>query len=190
MEEIQNTIDTFDRLRKYQYKITVENGIKIVLKFSRERYHHLVGFQHLTDLDDVANPRSKQEFYNKLKNGSISVGRIKKSCQYDVIRERIEFFGMIEEILAPGDGKIIVEFDGSKTDSLIQAKFHLYRREGDPFKGEATFFTLFIDSDNGSKYYPVTYIVEHSNMYVRGQTLYDCDIERQPIGGKKALAGV
>lgn len=134
MEEIQNTIDTFDRLRKYQYKITVENGIEIVLKFSRERYHHLAGFQHLTDLDDVANPRSKQEFYNKLKNGNISIGRIKKSCQYDAIRERIESFGMIEEILAPGEGKIIVEFDSSKTESLIRAKFHLYRREGDPLR--------------------------------------------------------
>ena len=190
MEEIQNTIDTFDRLRKYQYKITVENGMEFALRFSRERYHHLAGFQHLTDLDDVANPRSKQEFYNKLKNGNISAGRIKKSCRYGVIRERIESFGMIEEILAPGEGKIIVDFDNSKTESLIQAKFHLYRREGDPFKDEATFFTLFIDSDNGGKYYPVTYVVEHSNMYVRGQTLYDCNIERQPIGGKKTLVRI
>lgn len=190
MEEIQNTFDTFDRLRKYQYKITVENGMEIVLRFSRAQYHHLAGFQHLTDLDDVANPRSKQEFYNKLKNGNISVERIKKSCQYDVIRERIESFGMIEEILAPGEGKIIVEFDRRKADSLIQAKFHLYRRKGDPFKGEVAFFTLFIDRKNSSKYYPATYIVEHSNMYVREQTLYDCNIERQLIGGKKALVGV
>lgn len=94
MEEIQNTIDTFDRLRKYQYKIVIENGMEIVLRFSRERYHHLAGFQHLTGLDDVANPHSKQEFNNNLKKGKASVDRIKKSCQYDVIRERIESFGM------------------------------------------------------------------------------------------------
>lgn len=90
MEEIQNTIETFDGLRRYQYKITVENCIEIMLRFSRAQYHPLAGFQHLTDLDDIANPLSTQEFYNKLKNGNISVGRIKKSCQYDVIRERIE----------------------------------------------------------------------------------------------------
>lgn len=190
MEEIQKTIDTFDRLRKYQYKITIENGMEIVLRFERERYHHLAGFQHLTDLPDIANPRLKQEFFNNLRKGKISADRIKKSCLYDEIRERIESFGMIEEILAPGEGKIIVEFDNSKTDSVIRAKFHLYRREGDPFKGEAVFFTLFIDCENSSKYYPVTYVVEHSNMYVREQTLYDCTIERQPIGGKKTLVGV
>ena len=58
MEEIKNTIDVFERLRKYQYKITVENGMEILLRFERERYHHLAGFQHLTDLPDVADPIS------------------------------------------------------------------------------------------------------------------------------------
>lgn len=190
MEEIQNTIDIFDRLRKYQYRIRIENGLEIVLRFSRERYHHLAGFQHLTDLNDIANPRSKQQFYNSLKKGKISADRIKKSCQYDAIRERIESFGKIEEILAAGEGKIIVEFDNSKTDSVIQAKFHLYRREGDSFKGEAVYFTLFIDCENSSKYYPVTYVVEHSNMYMRDQVLYDCTIEQLPLSGKKVPAAV
>lgn len=173
MEEIQNAIDTFDRLRKYQYTITIENGMEIMLRFERERYHHLQDFSTWQTCRILPIP-----------------ARSKKSCLYDEIRERIESFGMIEEILAPGEGKIIVEFDNSKTDSVIRAKFHLYRREGDPFKREAVFFTLFIDCENSSKYYPVTYVVERSNMYVREQTLYDCTIERQLIGGKKILVGV
>ena len=73
---------------------------------------------------------------------------------------------------------------------MIQAKFHLYRREGDSFKGEAVYFTLFIDCENSSKYYPVTYVVEHSNMYMRDQVLYDCTIEQLPLSGKKVLAAV
>ena len=68
MEEIRSTIDTFDRLRKYQYKITIENGMEIILRLERERYHHLAGFQHLTDLPDIARPRSKQEFFKCLAN--------------------------------------------------------------------------------------------------------------------------
>lgn len=190
MEKIENTIAVFERLRKYSYKIFIENGVEIDLRFSREHFHHLVGFQHLTDLESVYNPHSRQKFYGDFRKGKISAALIKKSAQYGVIRERVETFEVLEDILTPGDGKIIVEFDNSKTDSIIKAKFHLYRRMGDPFKGEAVFFTLFIDSENGSTYFPVTYIVEKSNLYVREQTMYTCRIERQPLNSKKALAAV
>lgn len=190
MEEIKNTIDVFERLRKYQYKITVENGMVIQLRFERERYHHLAGFQHLTDLPDIANPMSKHKFYNDLRRGKTSEEKIKKSELYSEIQERITFFDKLEEIMSPGEGRIIVEFDKSKTDTMIKAKFHLFRREGNPFQGEAVFFTLFIDTEYGDTYYPVTYVVEHSNIYVREQVFYDCTIERLPIGGKKVLVGV
>jgi len=190
MEEIKNTIDVFDRLRKYQYKITVENGMEILLRFERERYHHLAGFQHLTDLPDIAEPISKHKFFNDLRRGKISEDKIKKSELYGEIQERITFFDRIEEIMASGEGRIIVEFDKSKTDTVIKAKFHLFRREGNPFKGEAVYFTLFIDTKNGSTYYPVTYVVEHSNLYVRDQKFYYCTIEQLPLSGKKVLAAV
>lgn len=190
MEEIKNTIDVFERLRKYQYKITVENGMVIQLRFERERYHHLAGFQHLTDLPDISNPMSKHKFYNDLRREKISEEKIKKSELYSEIQERITFFDKLEEIMAPGEGRIIVEFDKSKTDTVIKAKFHLFLREGNPFQGEAVFFTLFIDTEYGDTYYPVTYVVEHSNIYVREQVFYDCTIERLPIGSKKVLAGV
>lgn len=190
MEEIKNTIDVFDRLRKYQYKITVENGMEILLRFERERYHHLAGFQHLTDLPDIAEPISKHKFFNDLRRGKISEDKIKKSELYGEIQERITFFDRIEEIMASGEGRIIVEFDKSKTDTAIKAKFHLFRREGNPFKGEAVYFTLFIDTKNGSTYYPVTYVVEHSNLYVRDQKFHYCTIEQLPLSGKKVLAAV
>ena len=92
--------------------------------------------------------------------------------------------------MTPGEGRIIVEFDKNKADTVIKAKFHLFQREGNPFKGEAVFFTLFIDTEYGDTYFPVTYIVEHSNMYMREQTLYDCTIEQLPMGGKKSLLEV
>ena len=187
MDEIKNTIDIFDRLRKYQYKIAIENGMEIVLKFNRECYHHLAGFQHLTDLPDIAKPTSKHKFYNDLRLGKISTEKIKRSALYGSIRERIEFFDKIEEIMTPGEGKIIVQFDKSKTDTVIKATFHLFRREGNPFQGEAVYFTLFLDSENGSTYYPVTYVVEHSNLYVREQKFYYCTIEPYSVGGKKLL---
>lgn len=190
MERIENTIAVFERLRKYSHKTFIENGMEIDLRFSREHFHHLVGFQHLTDLESIYNPRSRQKFYGDFRKGKVSAELIKKSSQCEVIREKVEAFEVLEDILAPGDGKIIVEFDNRKTDSIIKAKFHLYRRMGDPFKGEAVFFTLFIDSENGSTYFPETYIVEKSNRYVREQTMYTCRIERQMLNSKKTLAAV
>ncbi|MBQ8880742.1 MAG: hypothetical protein IJ030_01015 [Oscillospiraceae bacterium] len=62
MEEIQKSIRVFENLRKYLYRITIENGMEIVLRFEPERYHHLAGFQHITDLTDIANPISKHNF--------------------------------------------------------------------------------------------------------------------------------
>lgn len=190
MEEIQSTIDIFEKLKKFQYKITIENGMKLILRFESKQYHHLAGFQHLTDLPDIANPVSKHKFYNDLRLGKISTDKIKKSERYNEIQERITFFNKLEEITASGEGRIIVEFDKSKTDTTIQATFHLFCREGNPFAGEVVYFTLFIDAKYGDTYYPVTYVVEHSNMYVRDQKVYDCAIEHVPLSSEKELAKV
>lgn len=171
MGEVKNAIDVFDRLGKHQYKITVENGMEIQLRFERERYHHLAGFQHLTDLPDITKPILKHKFCTDLCRGKIIEEEIRKSELYCEIRERIAFFDKLEEIMAPGEGRIIVEFDKGKPDTVIKARFHLFRREGNSFKGKVVYFTLFADTENGSTYYPVTYVVEHSNMYVREQKI-------------------
>lgn len=164
--------------------------MQIVLRFSREHYHHLAGFQHLTDMPNIAQPWRKDEFYTQLSKRKISAEKIKKSAKYSDIEERIKDFAVIEQIMAAGDGKIIVEFDPTKTDTVIEAQFHLYRREGNPFKGEGTFYTLFLDRGQGDVYFPVTYIVEHSNLYVKDQKMYDCTIEHLPLRQQKVPVGV
>ena len=67
----------FERLRKPACCINVENGVEILLRFSREHYHHLAGFQHLTDLPDIASPANgRQKFYNDIRKGNIPEERI------------------------------------------------------------------------------------------------------------------
>lgn len=190
VEDIQKSIVIFEALRKYRYKITIENGTEIILWFGREHYHHLAGFQHLKDMPDISNPVSKQKFYNDLRSGKIPSERIKKSIHYADIHERIASFEIIKDMLSSGARKIIVEFDNRKTGSEIKAKFHLYHREGIPFKGDAVFFTLFINAEDRNVYHPVTYVVEHSNIYIRGQNIYTCSIEKLAKASKKPLVGV
>ena len=134
MGQIENTIAVYERLSKRKYKITVENGIEFSLVFDKSRYHHLVGYHYLTDLVGIANPYGKARFYRQVKNHKISEEEIVKSELFKHISERVEFFGYIEEIVSASDCKIIVEFDRSKADSDIEAKFFLYKREGNPLK--------------------------------------------------------
>lgn len=187
MGKILESVELFDQLRKFEYHIAIENGVEISLRFKREHYHHLAGFQHLTDLSDIANPRTgTHKFYRDLKSGKIKEQKIKASVKYHQIAERIEAFSKLEEILESGEGKIIVEFDPTIPDSLIEAKFLLFRREGNPFKGEATYFSLFLDNvEQNQSYFPVSFLVEHSGMYVRDQKTYYCKIARKPLKAEK-----
>lgn len=177
MGQINDTIAVYERLREKTYKIEIENGITLTLSFLPENYHHLVGYQHLTDIADISRPRIKQKFYNDLKKHQIEEKQILNSVKFQEISERIKFFSYIEEIVSAGESKVIVEFDKLKSNSEIIADFHLFRREGNPLEGRSSYYILFIGYDSKKQsYYPATFIVEHSPKYVRNQTVYNCTI--------------
>lgn len=180
MGAIEQTVAVYERLKGRKYKVTVENGIEFVLDFDKKYYHHLAGYHYLTDVAGIAAPvYGKARFYQRLKNGWIKETEILCSQLFHNIAERIEYFGMIEEILSAGACKIIVEFDRRKADSDIEAKFYLYQRRGNSLLREpVTYYMLFIGCDTErNRYYPATYIVEHSTKYTAGQTMLNCKIE-------------
>lgn len=186
MDAVQKSVEIFERLRANQYIITIEDGTVLTLRFSRENYHHLAGFQHLTDLEHISRPRSVQQFYRDACKGRITEAQVKKSEHFAEIQERITFFGKLEEILQVSNQKIIVEFHRHRSDSLIQAKYHLFQREGNPLLEKVIYYSLFLDGRTNEKYYPVTYIVEHSSKYVRQQKLLSCTIACLPVNKKSS----
>ena len=176
MDILQQTIAVYERMRKKAYRITIDNGEEILLRFLPSNYHHLAGFQHLADLGSLSNPKSKDLFYGEIRRGKVQCEKVQRSACFHEISERLTSFGVLEEILAEGDAKIIVEYDKSKLSSEIEAKYYLYRRVGDQFAGNVKYHILFLGCrDMG--YYPSTYIVEHSNIYIRDQELHFCKIE-------------
>ena len=183
MGQIYDTVSVYERLSAKKYKITIENGIEFVLCFDVTRYHHLVGYHYLTDLSGIAAPpHGKARFYRRLKNHRITEEEILKSAHFEHISERIAFFAYIEEIVAATECKIIVEFDKQKAGSDIEAKFFLYKRDGNPLNGESvTYYSLFIGYDaEENAYFPATYVVEHSVKYINQQTMLNCKIELLP----------
>lgn len=180
MGNIEKSLEVYEKLRTHKYRITVENGISFVLDFKKKRYHHLAGFQHLKDKPHLsALVKDKTAFYNALSRQEITEQEVVSSQKYFLIEERFRFFDQLAEIMAEGEGRIIIDYDQAKVKgSDIKAKFLLYKRSGTPFKEDFCCFSLFIGYDDRTKeYYPATYIVEHSNKYTNDQTPLLCTIE-------------
>ena len=163
MDVLQETVAVYERLRKKRYRIIIDTGEEITFSFQPANYHHLAGFQHLTDFQSISSPQRKQ----------VQTEYIRKSSCFHEIAERLNTFNCLEDILAEGDEKIIVEYDRSKLSSEIEAKYYLYKRVGSVMSGDVTYHILFIGSTN-ERCFPATYIVEHSNIYIRNQELHDC----------------
>lgn len=128
-----------------------------------------------SDFRNISSPKSKDRFYGSVKRQQLQTEYIQRSSSYHEIEERLHTFGYLEDILAEGEEKIIVEYDRSKLSSEIEAKYYLYKRVGSVFEGNVKYHILFIGSMN-ERFFPATYIVEHSNIYMRDQNLHDCRI--------------
>ena len=163
MDILQETVAVYERLRKKRYRIIVDTGEDFTFTFQPANYHHLAGFQHLTDFRNISSPKSKDRFYGSVKRQQLQTEYIQRSSSYHEIEERLHTFGYLEDILAEGEEKIIVEYDRSKLSSEIEAKYYLYKRVGSVFEGNVKYHILFIGSMN-ERFFPATYIVEHSNI--------------------------
>ena len=76
MDQLTKTIQTYEALSKNKYQILIEDGTVINLRFKKENYHHLAGFQHLTDFRDISNPRQgKKQFYQDIREQRIKMGQ-------------------------------------------------------------------------------------------------------------------
>ena len=189
MGYIEKSLEVFEQLRSQQYRISIETGETFTLNFKKAHYHHLIGFQHLTDKPYLSYElKNKRSFYNALQQGNVKISDITSSKKYQHISERVEFFSKILEILSEGDCQIIIQYDPSKADSDIVARFLLYQRDGIPYKEDFKCYSLFIGYDSKIKsYYPATFLVEHSNKYTSGQKMYNCSIsvDKKPEKKKK-----
>lgn len=179
MDRIEATIAVYERLRKHKYRITVENGDVIDLAFLRENYHHLAGYQHLSDMPIIQSPPGGTDaFYGRVKNGHITEKALSKSAKYNLIEKRLSTFFELENILSAGKQKIIIRFDKTKADTVINAIYFLYKKNGAPYSPEYSVCMLFIGYDpHKKKYYPTTYVVEESNKYFNDQDFLNCTIE-------------
>ena len=158
------------------------------LLFGRQNFHHLIGLQHLVDKPRIAEPLEPQKkFYNNLAGSEELQKEIYSSHKYDLISERVENFYRLANILQADEAKIIVSFNPEKTPTqMIEAEFMLFERGYNPFdkNAEPLYYHLFMDFETPSRYCPITFIVEHSNMYMNSQEFLNCSITQVPLESK------
>ena len=68
----------------------------------------------MTDFQSISSPQSKDLFYRLVKRQQVQTEYIQKSSCFHEIAERLNTFNCLEDILAKGDEKNIVEYDRSK----------------------------------------------------------------------------
>lgn len=107
MDSIRKTLSSFQKLKKTKYRLILSSGRgrppeEILLNFYDDDLYHILGFQHLTDLQ---LPKDKKVLFSEIYNGKINDKFLSQSYYFNNlslnynIKLRIEMAGHLEEFL-------------------------------------------------------------------------------------------
>lgn len=116
MDSINKTYKAFNKLKEFKYLIVLSAGRdkpieKIILDFNDEDLFHILGLQHLSDID---LPKNKKMIASFIEMNRITDEYLSKSEYYDNksldynIKNRIEKAGCLEEFLDSDDFRVCV----------------------------------------------------------------------------------
>lgn len=173
MIDIETLSKSINTLLGNNFIIHIEDGRAIPFCFKLAHFHHLLGLHYLDDMPDIKNAKNKSGLVKKLLKDPRLFSRIQRSSHFEKIRDRIEKFPIIVDMLISDRCKIIIDFDKSLLPATsIKSEFLLYKTED--YK---CYHILGIASVKNF-YYPETFLVENSKYYVTGQKFLNCTIER------------
>lgn len=177
MDKLKQCLNTFTSMMGKDYYLKLEGGFVMKIFFAKKHFHHLIGLQKLKDIPPLIvnkDTNSTTTIYNNIKNDRITYAQISKSAFFSEISERIDNFSKINNLIFE---KVIINFDKNKVPSapnyipLIKAEYILYK------KNRNDYFHLCLGDTNNTNtiatsntYYPETFLVQHDDYYVVGQT--------------------
>lgn len=177
MDKISNAITTYESLINKIYAYELLNGNSLEVVFKKENFPHIIGFHKLVDISEFESLSKKRIKGNKIfkmvKSKEITSEKILNSPNYEKIKLRVENFYKINELVFE---RVIYDFDRTKTRTYIKADLVLYTIEN------GMYIHLFLVKDKFNKYVPMTFIVEPSDKYIKGQ--YDFKISKLSIKEK------
>ena len=162
---VQECAYIYEALLENIYRLTLENGTVLEIRFKKEYFKNLVGLHKLTDIRHLPGMDPKRAF-KEILSGSPLVPTIQKSARYFLIENRVNYFYFLPSLL---HGKIVVDFDTRLVDgeTLLQnTDIILYRKIGSGY----VHLTI---GENLECHYPETFFFEPTKKYISGQNLLD-----------------
>ncbi len=162
MDKLKKCALEFKKLFGKDYYYIFENDMKIRVYFAKKHFHHLLGLGKLTDIAPlvITKNNTATNIYKNIEKGKITYSQISKSVFFDKIKDRIDNFNYLNNMLFE---KVVINFDKSKVpSSKLQSDIILYQDKGNYY------LHLCLAQDNIC-YYPETFIVQHDNYYIKGQ---------------------
>ena len=167
-DKLQRCALAFRRLIDTRYKIIIGRkgrATEIILDFSETEFVHLAGLHKLKD-NDFIRTASRDKVFDYALNGRISYDTLTKSKNFDLIKERIDYFEFLESILDRND--IIFKYNSNKNVfSMIQADYLLQSEH------DSRCIYIFLDRlENTGSHFCRSFFPKGDKDYTVGQTKY------------------
>ncbi|MCR4718029.1 MAG: hypothetical protein K5768_00165 [Firmicutes bacterium] len=125
-DKLQRCALAFQKLIDIQYEFIIGRKgkmSKIILNFSETEFVHLAGLHKLVD-NEFFRTASRKKVFDYALEGKISYDTLTKSEHFEFVKERIEYFEFLENMLDSND--IIFKYSAKRNVfSLIQADYLL-----------------------------------------------------------------
>ena len=167
-DKLQRCALAFQKLIDTQYEIIIGRKGKttrIVLNFSATEFVHLAGLHKLID-NEFFRTTSRKKVFDYALNGKITYDALTKSENFNLVKERIEYFEFLESIL--DSNEIVFKYNSKKqVFSLIQAEYLLQSSHN------SRDIYIFLDRlENSDSHFCRSFFPKDNKDYSAGQAKY------------------
>ena len=159
----------YELLNRRAFVVTLSTGYAFILSFKSENFKHLVGIQHLKDIEP--SRFSAGQIYRLVRSHVLTEATLRKSSFFEDSSMRILDFQRLPEIFRE-NALVIPAFNSARTGAKIRGDILIY--EEDQYR---IFLTLsccrecvvLADGVKRDSYVPESFMSESTDRLIRGQ---------------------
>lgn len=173
-------LNTYELLMEQNYIYEIEGGISFPLIFKKENLVHLLGLHKLKDIRDFSLLETKSGqakiLYRNIKNKKLKYSDIEKSVHFDEIKDRIETFTEIKDLLFE---KVIIQFNPKLINSNLKSNMIFYSKKNNIYLHLCIY-------NKGGVTYPESFFPRANRHYINNQIHRDVkNVKVEKFNSKK-----
>jgi len=159
----------YEQLNRRAFVVTLSTGYEFILSFKSENFKHLVGIQHLKDIEP--SRFSAGQIYRLVRSRVITEATLRKSSFFEDSSMRILDFQRLPEIFRE-NALVIPAFDRAKAGTKLRGDILIY--EEDQYQIILTLSccresVVLADGVRKDAYAPESFMPEPTDRLIRGQ---------------------